>query len=345
MSNMGPSARHPNGGRFVVNQYEALKARMPDADIEFFFLTLDKRGLLQRILRYPLFFLKFCVRYITSTKKVDLIHVHFFYPTILLAAVYKVLRNPNVKIVTTFHGSDIYCYDPPPILYRWCYKIVDLSIFVSEQLKQTFALPLGRHQVLSTGILDVFKPLPLEDKKYDVIAVGNLVDIKGVGRLEHLVRTTLGQYRILIVGSGNASERFRELASQCPHVEYQPNLAPETLCVALNRSKILLNLSRKESFGLVIAEANACGIPVLATLTDGSLAQIREGENGWFLENDDAYLATQLPGILSDKLAQVSQISIESCLSAPRKYRISHVVANLQDLYEALSGDSIKKQN
>lgn len=50
-------------------------------------------------------------------------------------------------------------------------------------------------------------------------------------------------------------------------------------------SDVFLNLSKSESFGISIIEAMAYGIPVIATKTAGSSYIIRDGENGFILDD------------------------------------------------------------
>lgn len=52
-----------------------------------------------------------------------------------------------------------------------------------------------------------------------------------------------------------------------------------------------------EGFGLVFLEAQACGVPVVGTLSGGISEAVREGEGGWLINSDDAGSLTQ---ILSD---------------------------------------------
>lgn len=75
-----------------------------------------------------------------------------------------------------------------------------------------------------------------------------------------------------------------------PNEEQLLSLYQGAVCLALS--------SDEEGFGMVIVEAMACGIPVIATRCGGPDSIIKDGENGYLVEVGDA-------SGLADKLAMV----------------------------------------
>ncbi len=55
-----------------------------------------------------------------------------------------------------------------------------------------------------------------------------------------------------------------------------------------------------EGFGLVFAEAQACGTPVVGTRTGGIPDAVREGEGGWLIPQDDAAALADILSRLAD---------------------------------------------
>jgi glycosyltransferase involved in cell wall biosynthesis len=338
LSNMGPSPKNPNSGIFVYNQFEAL-SKNEKLNVDFFYLNQDKRSGLAKLLRYPKFFVQFIMKYIFSLKKVDVIHVHFFFPLILFAFFYKLFRNYNVKIVVTFHGSDIYLYTPPSLIYRLSSYFVNEFIFVSEQLHAKFYRTVDK-KILSAGILAVFKEQAEQDKEYDFIFVGHLDTNKGVDRLIKLVTQIEQTERInvAVVGSGPMQSVVEQGA--CQSITYLGSKSPDELSVLYHKSKFLINLSYNESFGLVMCEAMASGTPVIATKTDGAKAQITDKANGYLLDNSDAWLDKNGAGYLTSCLAlSDKEYKALSCVAieTASKHKLSSITTRLYEIYSRLT--------
>ena len=337
LSNMGPSLNSPASGLFIENQYQALSS-FNEFNIDFFYLSQDKRGFLLSKLKYPIFLLGFIKKFFLTRRYVDLIHVQFFYPNILFAILYKFFKNKNVKILVTFHGSDIYHYMPPSKLYSWATNFIDESIFVSENLQSKFYKKLKPSTVLSAGILDCFS-YNASSKKYDLIFIGHLDQNKGIDRLAKVLSSIRKHVSIAIVGQGDTSNLSSLFELQQHNVQYFGTLSPEQLAKIINQSRFLINLSRNESFGLVMTEAMSCGVPVIATKTDGSLLQVFHKSNGFLLDNDDDFIELNGSKCISDWLS-ISAIEYKSLCSQSLKssapYRLSDVAKRLRVIYNEL---------
>lgn len=339
LSNMGPSISMPNSGRFVMNQYESLKAQ-PNLLLDYYYLTQEKTSLFSRLFRYPVFFMRFIMRYVFSFKKQHIIHVHFYFPNILLAVAYKLFRNWKVKIVVTFHGSDIYLYTPPSFLYKSCTHFVDEYIFVSEKLRERFFKPV-ESVVLSAGVNDVFYQQYTKSKsnEFDLVFVGHLDKNKGIKRLEEILINFPSKLRIAIVGTGEQSFIERVKDSENVSITHFASLTPEQLVTIYNESQLLINLSYNESFGLVMSEAMACGTPVLATKTDGACAQITDGVNGFLIANDDSSVCTAtiktIQHVMNLPKSDYKNMS-EQAVKTAEQYRLSSVITDISKIYKKL---------
>ncbi|OUL57648.1 glycosyltransferase family 4 protein [Pseudoalteromonas ulvae] len=336
ISNMGPSEQHPNSGIFIANQYNELR-KNKELSFDYFYLTQDKKHGLAKILRYPLFLWQFISKYIFNHKKIDLIHVHFYYPNIILAALYKLLRNRKLRIVVTFHGSDIYYYTPAKSSYRFFSLFVDQYIFVSSELKKRFYKAVdGR--VISAGALDLFYKLTSEkDKKYDLLFVGHLDFNKGIDRLLKLADSLENSVRIAVVGQGDSTVLDQYINNGS--IAYLGPQTPDRLKEIYSRSRFLLNLSRNESFGLVLTEAMAQGVPVIATQTDGAATQISDNENGFLLKNDCKWLQDDgvaiIKQVLNSNQLKYKILSQKAAESAQR-HKLSNITNELITIYNDL---------
>jgi L-malate glycosyltransferase len=346
LSNMGPSKSKPNSGRFIYNQYLALKKVLGN-NLEFFYLEQATQTGVARMFRYPKFFVRFLSRYVFSLNKLDIIHVHFYFPNILLAIAYKLLRNWRVKIVVTFHGSDIYLYSPPNIVYKACTHFIDQYIFVSEKLKQRFFKNVPC-RVLSAGVNDIFyqqrSHCDANEKQFDIVFVGHLDKNKGIARLEEILLKFPSKIRMAIVGAGN--EEFINRVKSCHHVSlsYYESRTPEQLVTIYNASYLLINLSYNESFGLVMSEAMACGAVVVATHTDGASAQIVNASNGFLIANQDDTVCSSainaISHILTMSHSEYASMS-KNAVNTAEQYRLSLVTEQILNIYTKLNVSSI----
>lgn len=282
ISNMAPSVEIPHAGSFVLNQVEVLQASCP-ADWIINFIGMPRRftGRLGSIYKYLVFTLK-VISHHFFVARYDIIHVHYFMPTIFIGLLYKLIRSPSARLVVTFHGSDVYEHSNSS-LYRFLLRQIDSAIAVSRGLGERLierGFPKSRLHVLSAGILPCFTGRKPElNKMFDLVFVGAFVPIKGFDLfLELLAR--LPPLRIVIIGKG-ATETVLALDQLVFHkIETCSSATPEQLADIFQSSRFLVNMSRHESFGLVMTEAMAVGTPVLATTTDGALEQIKDHENG-----------------------------------------------------------------
>jgi len=311
VSNMGPKKSNPTLGLFVDNQVSHIKKEV--AFTSYFYMKFNGDSLFHKFIKYPYFFICFFFKYVTSFKKYDIIHVHYYYPTIITALIYKYCRNRHVKVIVTCHGSDIYCYDPPNVLYRKLSSLVDHWVFTSKALQQRFYKKLENASVICAGFNDkVYQYEGKVDKIIDCLLVGSLDFNKGLDRLIALINSH-SALRFAVVGSGPFHDELVALEKEVDNFVYYRALEPEKLKTVISSSHLLLSLSRNESFGLVISEAHALGVPCIATKTDGALAQIA----------DNQFLIDQGNGMQECEVTTLMYKSIESYLSLTFKQQES----------------------
>ncbi len=286
------------------------------------------------------------MQYVLNRQTYQIIHVHYFYPTIWLALTYRWLRNPKVKIVVTCHGSDIYLYQPESAWYKFAAKAVDYWIFTSEKLKERFFNQHVTNTVLPAGIHPVFGESQLKsraEKKYDLLYVGSLDHNKGMDRLLVLIPALLSampELKIAVVGQGSFRPMLAAAAEQYPGLQLFDPKSPAELQIFYQDSRCFLSLSRNESFGLVMTEAMACYTPVIATATDGSQAQINHGVTGYILsQQNETELQRQLlysiQLLLTMPAADYQQLQLAGRQNA-EQYLVSQVAGQLQRLYQSL---------
>lgn len=119
---------------------------------------------------------------------------------------------------------------------------------------------------------------------------------KGVGVLYDAFRAVASRdatARLVLVGDGDLREALAERARRdglAARVELPGRLPDDGLVDEYRRASVavLPSTSPAESFGMVLAEANACGTPVVATRLGSSDGFVRDGENGLLVPPGDA---------------------------------------------------------
>ena len=96
-------------------------------------------------------------------------------------------------------------------------------------------------------------------------------------------------------------------------------------------------LSEKESFGLVLLEAMACGVPGIGTNIGGIPEVIEHGTNGYLVELGDVDAVAQYAiELLSDedKLAEFRMNALEAVQT---KFNSETIIEQYEKLYEKLA--------
>lgn len=292
LSNMYPSKQKPYSGVFVKNQYEYLqKIKNKDDEIFIFYMKRTFTNKVGSLLKYFSAFLRFIPNYF---KKYDIIHLHYFFPLIILVYIYKIFH-PKTKAIVTFHGEDIRANLTSKKLikvFKTFSKKIDFTISVGQDLKQDIIskLDLKVDIILSAGVdTKVFYPENIT-KKYNYIFVGSFIHRKGIDIVIDAIKK-INDYNIsyCFVGSGPFLEDIKSLQKE-HNVTLFENQTQDQLRTLYSQSKFLLFPSRDEPFGLVATEAIFCGTPIIVSKIGGLKEQLAENETGFFASTlDEVY--------------------------------------------------------
>ncbi|MFA6593913.1 MAG: glycosyltransferase family 4 protein [Candidatus Buchananbacteria bacterium] len=204
---------------------------------------------------------------------------------------------------------------------------------------------------------DLFKPLDQKNKlralnKFSVqdkiaVFVGGLDKqhfFKGVPVLlqafEKVVKT-VPQAKLLIIGDGSERLKFEGQVLDLglkDQVRFSGWVKNENLPAWYNLSDVFVLPSTEstESFGIVAAEAQACGLPAIVANWPGVRQTIKLNETGWWVEPKDINdLALKLAKLLADEslCQQFGQAGRER---AGRLYSWTNLILRLLDIYNSL---------
>jgi glycosyltransferase involved in cell wall biosynthesis len=138
-----------------------------------------------------------------------------------------------------------------------------------------------------------------EDNEVVLGFVGRLSVEKNVALLvqvqEELERMGHNNFHILIVGHGGEENWLRE---RLPRAEFAGVLRGEALAQAYANMDLFVFPSHTDTFGNVVLEALASGVPAIVTPDGGPPTIVRDGQTGRIVP--DAEFAGAVAGILAD---------------------------------------------
>lgn len=285
----------------------------------------------------------------------DVVHQHF--ATWSRPAV-RAAHRARVPLVTTLHGVDVFTALEPAgsRMHRWHLRnIADaqdaaaMFLPVSEYLRDR-AVEAGysgdRMRVHYQGIdTDFFKPLPTPSRDVPtVVFAGALSQAKGVMdavRASVAVHARL-PHRLVIIGDGPLRDAVRTAAAEHPHIAPVGTLTRDEVRTTLQEGHCLVLPTqeahgRREAAGLVLLEAQACGLPVITYRSGGAPEMLREGETGLVVpERDHAGLEDALAEALLLDATAYRRMS-----TAARDFVVNHrslvtSAQQLEEIYESV---------
>ncbi len=119
------------------------------------------------------------------------------------------------------------------------------------------------------------------------------------------IRREVPGARLSIMGRGPDEGRLRREVARLgldDAVTFTGYLDECALAAVLHRARLFLNPSPKEGWGLTVIEANACGLPVVASDRPGLRDSVRDGRTGLLVPyGDDAAMAGAALSLLADE--------------------------------------------
>jgi len=303
----------------------------------------------------------------------DLIHVHNTFPG-LSASVYAAARSANLPIVQTLHNFRLLCTNalllrdnqpctrcighslPWQGILHGCYRgSIGLSASVGLQaaLHRAAAGGIARYIALSPSSRDFFiegglpsdrltvrpnfttdpGPAPPAEGRHGLLFVGRLSPEKG---LDTVLSALSGiDSTLSVIGDGPEAARLKAMAPAS--VRWLGAQPPERVSQEMHKAALLVFPSLAfETFALVIAEAMAHGLPVLASDRGAMRDIVVPDVTGWLLPPGDrdawnAALAVRLadPQHLADVGRSARNRYLETLTPA-------HVISRQMDIYRSV---------
>ncbi|ENQ3104656.1 N-acetyl-alpha-D-glucosaminyl L-malate synthase BshA [Bacillus cereus] len=249
---------------------------------------------------------------VAQREKLDILHVHYAIPHAVCAYLAKQMIGENIKIVTTLHGTDITVLGSDPSLnnlIRFGIEQSDVVTAVSHSLiEETYELIKTKKEIQTVynfidervyfqrDMSQLIKEYGIQEDEKVLIHISNFRKVKRVQDVVKSFALIVKQVKakLLLVGDG---PEFCTIVQLVKHLDIENQVLflgkQDNVAELLAMSDLMLLLSEKESFGLVLLEAMACGVPCIATRTGGIPEVIQHGETGYICEVGDIECVSQ----------------------------------------------------
>jgi glycosyltransferase involved in cell wall biosynthesis len=286
-----------------------------------------------------------------------LIHAHF---AVDAAAALPIRKHFNLPLLVTLHGYDTTMSDAAlrttiagRIFLRRRQELrerASLFLCVSDHIRrQALAkgVPEAKLRILRIGVdLDLFAPDPCYSRSPDpiVLFIGRLVEKKGCTHLLRamaIVEQRHPDAKLLIVGDGPLLEplrtQAREMLHCCTFLGPQP---PSVVRDLMHRASVLAAPSivalngDTEGLPIVLCEAQAIGLPIVAFRGPGVNEAVLEGETALLSPpEDDTALAENISAILRDSELGAT-LAAAGRRRAETQFSLTAQTAQLERLYD-----------
>ncbi len=274
----------------------------------------------------------------------ELIHAHFASGGLTAMHMAKQLKLP---LLVTIHGGDITVRGSNAEAYKRLSDQAGLVICVSEFIRER-ALEAGfdakklivHHIGIDRDHFALTAPLQVSKR---ILFIGRLVEKKGCEYLLRAMQLVQEQHpdaELTVLGDGPMRPELEALAVQLNiHCDFKGFQPPSVVRDTLQRTRLVcvpsVTAANGDSEGLptVIAEAQAMGIPVVASIHSGIPEILSQGETGLLAaERDFKGLAEGIALLLADE-AMWQRFHVAALARIAEHFDLKKQTALLEEIY------------
>jgi glycosyltransferase involved in cell wall biosynthesis len=285
---------------------------------------------------------RFIRKEILSQKKIDIIHSHLSYPAGFLGAI--IQKREKIPCVLTEHSwiKKYFRSRIHKLCVLYTLKHCACVVAVSQALKDNINLYCKRQVQVIPNVIEM-KKFSLSDalKKDNNLNIGILggmgnfrkgldILIKAVSLLKDMELT------VHIGGDGKYLNTFKEMAKELDIAGkciFYGEIKPESIQDFYSKLDFYVLPSRDETFGVVVVEAMACGLPVIATKCGGP-EEIITKETGVLIDKENPQELARAIRSVAGNLGSYNRKAIRDYVL--EKYSPDLFVASISEVYQEL---------
>ncbi|MHB1049972.1 MAG: N-acetyl-alpha-D-glucosaminyl L-malate synthase BshA [Bacteroidota bacterium] len=292
---------------------------------------------------------------VANFEKLDLLHVHYAVPHATSAYIAKkVITNPDFRVITTLHGTDITLVGLEPSflpVVKFSIEKSDGVTAVSRHLREKTKTNYGIEkeiQVINNFIdPEEYRRLPDPAAKNRLapngekilIHVSNFRAVKRVADVIHtfdIVRKKIPSM-LLLVGDGPDRSSCENLTRDLGIHHLVKFLGKQSdLVEILSCADLFLMPSQSESFGLSALEAMACEVPVISSSVGGLPELVLHNQTGFIAEIGDVGRMAKYAIDLLTNEAKRLKFAHEGRKRAVEVFHVNKIVDEYERYYQTV---------
>ena len=215
---------------------------------------------------------------------------------------------------------------------------MSVSLLTAHRFRTTFTKSVDT--VIPVGIdISKIRSIPPSTEESDIIFIGRLIKEKHVDLLVRafgILSSGKPELRLLIIGEGPAQDAISNLIQELSLEDriscrgFQDN--HDEIIKLMKNSKVFVNPSTREGFGITALEALACGLPVVTI--DHPANAIRD-----LITEKNGFLCSLSPNDLADTilraLCQHTDMK-DACIASAAPYDREQITSDVERYYQSV---------
>jgi glycosyltransferase involved in cell wall biosynthesis len=150
----------------------------------------------------------------------------------------------------------------------------------------------------------------------------------------HLLKEQIPIIKCLVIREGPEKKKLEELTRK---LNLEKNIIflgflenTDDVYATMKSSKVFVHPLTREGFGILVIEANACGIPVITIDDNGNAAKdlVKKGKNGFVCRLDEKEIAKNIMKAIKNRNRMK-----QACINSAKPYDWDNLMKKLEEVY------------